>query len=210
MFKGFENIDPCMFFRVNSAPTRGHCLKLIKPRCHLDIRKYSFAQRIVDIWNSIDDSIVNQFNGKINMYCMVEGSYNLLNQASFPHKYYTTILLLQKTEELKCAAVRWSRAAYAASGAHYYLRCIRNATIKLPLLYFCPMILQIIGQVLISCFSSQEPAGPVKDGTLGTLVYSASQCLQLPSQSSSTVAHCILVITHFTDPERTEARECRV
>jgi ribonuclease P/MRP protein subunit RPP40 len=41
MFKGFENIDPCMFFRVNTAPTKGHCLKLIKPRCHLDIRKYS-------------------------------------------------------------------------------------------------------------------------------------------------------------------------
>jgi len=30
------------------------------------------------------------------------------------------------------------------------------------------LIPQIIGQVLISCFSSREPGGPVKDGTLDT------------------------------------------
>jgi len=28
--------------------------------------------------------------------------------------------------------------------------------------------LQLIGQVLICCFCSREPARPVKDGTLGT------------------------------------------
>ena len=73
MFKGFVNIDPCMFFRVNTAPTRGHCLKLIKPRFHLDIRKYSFAHRIVDTWNSysLDDNniacdSINRFKGKID------------------------------------------------------------------------------------------------------------------------------------------------
>jgi len=38
-FKGSENLDPCMFFRLNTAPTGGHSLKLIKPRCHLDVRK---------------------------------------------------------------------------------------------------------------------------------------------------------------------------
>jgi len=43
IFKGFENLDPCMFFRLSTAPTRGHSLKLIKPRCHLHVRKYSFA-----------------------------------------------------------------------------------------------------------------------------------------------------------------------
>jgi len=62
-----------LVFRVNTAPTRGHCLKLIKPICHLDIKKYSFAHRIVDIWNSLDDSIVtcdliNVFKGKIDRF----------------------------------------------------------------------------------------------------------------------------------------------
>jgi len=50
-------------FRVNAAPTRGHCLKCIKPRCHLDIRKYSLAHRIVDIWTET-----------LTGFCMVEGS----------------------------------------------------------------------------------------------------------------------------------------
>jgi len=50
MFKSFENIDPSMFFRVNTESTRGHCLKLFKTICHLDIRNYSFAHRIVYIW----------------------------------------------------------------------------------------------------------------------------------------------------------------
>jgi len=71
-----------MFFRVNTALTKGHCLKLFKPRCHWDIRKYYFAHRIVDIWNSLDDSIVardliNGFKGKLTSFCMVEGSYKL-------------------------------------------------------------------------------------------------------------------------------------
>jgi len=76
--KGFKNVDPCMFFRVNTAPTRGHCLKLIKPRCHLDIRKYSFAHRIVDIWNSLDEDIIacdsiNGFKGKIDRFLYGRG-----------------------------------------------------------------------------------------------------------------------------------------
>jgi len=31
MFKGFDNLDSLMFFELNSAPTRGHSLKLVKP-----------------------------------------------------------------------------------------------------------------------------------------------------------------------------------
>jgi len=59
MFKGFENLDTCMFFfRKNNAPTRGHSLKLIKPRCHLDVKKYSFAHRVMDFWNSLEESTI--------------------------------------------------------------------------------------------------------------------------------------------------------
>jgi len=33
--------------------TRGHNLKLVNSRCRCDLRKYSFAVRVVNIWNSL-------------------------------------------------------------------------------------------------------------------------------------------------------------
>jgi len=78
MFKGFENLDPCMFFLyLNTAHTRGHSLKLIKPICHLDVRKYSFANRVIDTWNSLDESIYG-FKGRIDKFYTVEGLYKLI------------------------------------------------------------------------------------------------------------------------------------
>jgi len=63
--KGFDSLEPSLFFKFSTAPTRGHMLKLVKPRCHLDVRKFSFAHRVVDIWNSLEDSIIacNSING---------------------------------------------------------------------------------------------------------------------------------------------------
>ena len=65
-------------------------MKLIKPRCHLDIRKYSFAHRIVGTVLMIILLHVIQSTGssaKLTGFCMVKGLYKLY-QASFPHKYY--------------------------------------------------------------------------------------------------------------------------
>jgi hypothetical protein len=56
MFNGLDYLDPLMFFELNTAPTRGHSLKLVKPRCRLDVRKFSFAHRVIDIWNSLDEN----------------------------------------------------------------------------------------------------------------------------------------------------------
>jgi len=50
--KGFDDLDPNIFFELSQAHTRGHSLKLIKPRCRLDIRKFSFAHGVIDVWNS--------------------------------------------------------------------------------------------------------------------------------------------------------------
>jgi len=40
--------------------------------CHLEIRKYSFAHRIVDIWNSLDSIVacdsINGFKGNIDRF----------------------------------------------------------------------------------------------------------------------------------------------
>jgi len=40
-------LDPNIYFELSQAHTRGHSLKLIKPRCRLDIRKFSFANRVM-------------------------------------------------------------------------------------------------------------------------------------------------------------------
>jgi len=60
------------FFYLNTAPTRGHSLKLVKPRCRLDVRKYSFTHRVVDVglWNSLDDNVIacDSLNGFKNRF----------------------------------------------------------------------------------------------------------------------------------------------
>jgi len=39
--------------------TRGNSYKLLNQRFHYDIRKYSFTPRVVNIWNSLPDAVVN-------------------------------------------------------------------------------------------------------------------------------------------------------
>lgn len=53
-------IDCSRFFTViKSSCTRGHNYKIYKRQCHLDVCKYSFSFRVVDIWNSLPSNIVN-------------------------------------------------------------------------------------------------------------------------------------------------------
>jgi len=71
--KGLNNLDPLMFFELNPAPARGNSLKLVKPRCCLDVIKYSFAYRVVDIWNSLDENVfacdsLNGFKNRLNKF----------------------------------------------------------------------------------------------------------------------------------------------
>ena len=78
MFKGFDNLDPLLFFELNTAPTRSHSLKLVKPRCRLEVRKYSFAHRVIDIWNSLDDNTIacdslNGFKNRIDKFLIGRG-----------------------------------------------------------------------------------------------------------------------------------------
>jgi len=63
MFKGFENIDPCMFFRLNTVPTTGHSLKLIRPGCHLD----GWIYGVVFMIKIIACNSINGFKAKIDI-----------------------------------------------------------------------------------------------------------------------------------------------
>jgi len=38
--------------------TRGHSLKLVNNRYHYDLRKFSFASRIVNVWNSLPEIVM--------------------------------------------------------------------------------------------------------------------------------------------------------
>ena len=73
IFKGFDKLEPERFFMVNDSGTRGHDLKLFKPRCRLDCKKFAFSHRVVDNWNNLSFDItacnsVNSFKNRLDSY----------------------------------------------------------------------------------------------------------------------------------------------
>ena len=70
---GFEDIEPGIFFSFSDSATRGHPFKIYKQFSRLNLRKYFFSQRVVDIWNSLPDSAVsasavNEFKGHLDKF----------------------------------------------------------------------------------------------------------------------------------------------
>ena len=43
---GYEDVNRSMFFKLKEG--RGHKVALVKEQCWLDIRKYSFSQRVIN------------------------------------------------------------------------------------------------------------------------------------------------------------------
>jgi len=59
--------------RQITTTTRGHNLKLVNLRCHYDLRKYAFAVKVVNIWNSLPDSVIsanniNKFKNRLDQF----------------------------------------------------------------------------------------------------------------------------------------------
>ena len=55
-----KDIDRNMFFKLKEdSRTRGHKASLVKEQCRLDIRKYSFSQRVTHEWNKLSNDCVN-------------------------------------------------------------------------------------------------------------------------------------------------------
>ena len=71
---GYERLNKDMFFRIkNDSITRGHSLALVKSHSRLDIRKYTFSQRVVNDRNKLPEECinatsVNMFKNKIDQY----------------------------------------------------------------------------------------------------------------------------------------------
>ena len=74
ILNGYENIDSNIFFQI----TRGHNYTLVKKQSRLDVRKFSFSQRTINVWNNLSTdcvhaSSVNMFKNKIDKYLVKAG-----------------------------------------------------------------------------------------------------------------------------------------
>ena len=69
------------FFEIKESKiTRGHNYKLVKKQSRVDVRKYSFSQRTINVWNNLStdcvhasSSSVNMFKNKIDKYLVKAG-----------------------------------------------------------------------------------------------------------------------------------------
>ena len=79
ILNGYENIDSNIFLEIMEGKiTRGHNYTLVKKQSRLDVRKYSFYQRTINVWNKLStdyvhDSSVNVFKNKIDKYLAKAG-----------------------------------------------------------------------------------------------------------------------------------------
>ena len=72
MLNGYENIDSNIFFEIKESKIiRGHNFTLVKKQSRLDVRKFSFSQRTINVWNKLSTkcvhaSSVNMFKNRID------------------------------------------------------------------------------------------------------------------------------------------------
>ena len=61
ILNGYENIDSDIFFFEikESKKTRGHNFTLLKKQSRLDVRKFSFSQRTINVWNKLSNECVH-------------------------------------------------------------------------------------------------------------------------------------------------------
>ena len=67
------------FFKIKQSKiTRAHNVTLVKKQSRLDVRKFSFSQRTINVWNKLSTecvhaSSVNMFNNRIDKYLVKAG-----------------------------------------------------------------------------------------------------------------------------------------
>ena len=79
ILNGHENIDCNILFEIKESKiTRGHNFTLVKKQGRLDVRKFSFSQRTINVWNKLSTecvhaSSVNMFKNTIGKYLVKAG-----------------------------------------------------------------------------------------------------------------------------------------
>ena len=60
IMKGLTGMDAdCLFARASVDSTKGHCLKLTKPRTRLNVRTNFLTSRVVDSWNKLPADLIS-------------------------------------------------------------------------------------------------------------------------------------------------------
>ena len=59
IMKGIDDVHIEDFFQVSYSSTRGHDLKIYKPRCNKSIHQHSFSLRVIEEWNSLPEDLVS-------------------------------------------------------------------------------------------------------------------------------------------------------
>ena len=83
ILNGYENIDSNLFFEIKESKiTRGHNFTLVKKQSRLDVRKFSFSQRTINVWNKLSEecvhaSSVNMFKNGIDKYLVKGAMYRI-------------------------------------------------------------------------------------------------------------------------------------
>ena len=71
ILNGYENIDYNIFFEnKESKITGGHNHTLVEKKCRLDVIKYSFSQRTINVWNNLS---TDRVQNKIDKYLVKAG-----------------------------------------------------------------------------------------------------------------------------------------
>ena len=79
ILNGYENIDSNIFFEIKeSKRTNRHGFTLVKKQSRLDIGKFSFSQKTINVWNKLSTecvhaSSVNMFKNTIDKYLVKAG-----------------------------------------------------------------------------------------------------------------------------------------
>ena len=93
-----------------SKITRGHNYTLVKKQSRLDVRKYSFSQRTINVWNNLSTdcvhaSSVNMFKNKIDSAQVKTKNRSLLRNSVFNTEDETFTTCCRKTNVTK--AWKW-------------------------------------------------------------------------------------------------------
>ena len=68
-----DNVQIHQSIQIDKTSTRGHKLKIFKPRCKTNIKKNTLAFRAINEWNALSNDVIeaeniNQFKSKLEKY----------------------------------------------------------------------------------------------------------------------------------------------
>src|SRR6266536_3311624 len=59
ILKGLEDVNYQEFFKMSTSQLRGHELKLCKKSFNSNVGKFSFSNRVVEVWNDLPNEVVS-------------------------------------------------------------------------------------------------------------------------------------------------------